>query len=175
MATTLEVISSVNISTGGTASIDFASIPSTYTDLQIIASVRGYSGDFPSPLLRFNGDTGLNYNWKGMYLDTGGGGIGANGAVNQTHIVAGSVNGSSQTTSMYSNFNIYISNYASTSTQKLVNIISADENADTSSNYSYHLGGSWNTTGTAISSIAISVTNGWAVNTMATLYGIKKA
>jgi hypothetical protein len=40
MATTYEIISSVTVGSGGAANIEFTSIPATYTDLYVLASIR---------------------------------------------------------------------------------------------------------------------------------------
>jgi hypothetical protein len=45
----------------GTSSVSFTSIPSTYTDLVLVASpVVSSAGNWH---IRFNGDTGTNYSW----------------------------------------------------------------------------------------------------------------
>ena len=45
MAKVFKALSTVTVGAGGAASIDFTSIPSTYTDLQILCSLKtSYSG-----------------------------------------------------------------------------------------------------------------------------------
>ena len=60
MATTFKKIASVTVGSGGSSTIDFTAIPSTYTDLIMIVSGKASS---VSQSLRatFNGDTASNY------------------------------------------------------------------------------------------------------------------
>lgn len=55
MPTTFTLIASSTVGAGGAASIDFTSIPSTYTDLCVKLSVRPDSAD--SIAIKFNGST----------------------------------------------------------------------------------------------------------------------
>ena len=96
MANTFEKIATVNVGSGGATSIDFTSIPQTYTDLMIKGSIRTDRGTYgvDETLLQFNGDTTAgNYNHRflrgnGSAADsstTTGGypwGPGGNGSVN---------------------------------------------------------------------------------------------
>ena len=55
-------IATVTVGSGGSSSISFTSIPSTYTHLQIRAISRGAnSAANDEPTMQFNGDTGSNY------------------------------------------------------------------------------------------------------------------
>jgi len=60
-----ESIATVTVGSGGSSSIDFTSIPSTYTHLQIRGILRttetGATYDGNLVRMRFNGDTGSNY------------------------------------------------------------------------------------------------------------------
>jgi hypothetical protein len=60
-----ESIATVTVGSGGAANIEFTSIPSTYTHLQIrgiglITSAGGFT-------VQFNSDTGSNYSWHQLY------------------------------------------------------------------------------------------------------------
>lgn len=50
-----------------TSSITFSSIPSTYTDLVVVASILPSSTSFYTPSLQFNSDTASNYSSTWMY------------------------------------------------------------------------------------------------------------
>lgn len=65
MAKTYEPIASIAISTP-TPSVTFSSIPSTYTDLVLVAEYEGETGTAAALRLRFNGDTGSNYSHTGL-------------------------------------------------------------------------------------------------------------
>ena len=57
------LISTVTVGSGGAATISFSSIPATYTDLKVVASLRatGSRGE-DAVLIRFNSDsTAANY------------------------------------------------------------------------------------------------------------------
>jgi hypothetical protein len=70
MADTYTLISSVTVGAGGASSIDFTSIPATYTDLLIKVSARGASGASNiTGTLRFNSDAGSNYSALRVYGD----------------------------------------------------------------------------------------------------------
>jgi hypothetical protein len=66
-ATSYESIATVTVGAGGVANIEFTSIPSTYTHLQIrgiglITSAGGFT-------VQFNSDTGSNYSWHQLFGD----------------------------------------------------------------------------------------------------------
>jgi hypothetical protein len=66
MANTYELIEAQTLGTTAT-SVTFSSIPGTYTDLKLVASVRtAWASDTNDQLLefRFNGDTGSNYTYR---------------------------------------------------------------------------------------------------------------
>ena len=59
----MQLISSVSVGGAGAATIDFTSIPGTYTDLVLIVNMQSsYTGDAGNGArIQFNGDTGNNY------------------------------------------------------------------------------------------------------------------
>jgi len=65
-----ESISTVTVGSGGSSSISFSSIPSTYKHLQIRAMAKmsstAASGD-DGWIVQCNGDTGTNYAWHMLY------------------------------------------------------------------------------------------------------------
>lgn len=66
-----ESIATVTVGSGGTANIEFTSIPSTYTHLQIRGIARNTtSGGNLDYALRFNGDSSTsNYAWHRLFGD----------------------------------------------------------------------------------------------------------
>lgn len=63
MANTYQIIQTVTVGAGGAASIDFSSIPQTYTDLKILLSGRTNANDGSSgqwTYINFNGATTNN-------------------------------------------------------------------------------------------------------------------
>jgi hypothetical protein len=64
-----ESIATVTVGSGGSASISFTSIPSTYQHLQIRAIGKGATAGGRQILFQLNGDTGSNYNSHHIYGD----------------------------------------------------------------------------------------------------------
>jgi len=171
MANTMTLIQSVTVPSGGAASIDFTSIPSTYTDLVLKLSGRKDSGSFPNPALQFNGDTAANYKWRGLYGDSST--AASNNSTSATSILFGVMDGSSETASTFGSGEAYIPNYAS-SNQKSVSIEAVGETNGTPC-YMYMVAGLW--TGTAaITSIKIVNASGNFIQySTAYLYGVKNS
>lgn len=176
MANTFELISSVTVGAGGAASIDFTSIPATYTDIvvELSARVTGYSGanqDFLA--IRFNGDTGNNYNNKVLY---GNGSSAGSFDVSPTSSIrqAATAPSDAATSNTFGNTQIYIPNYAGSQYKS----VSTDSISETNATASYETlaAGIWNSS-SAINSITILPLQGTAFVQYSTayLYGVKNA
>ena len=166
----MELIQSVTVGSGGASSIDFTSIPQTYTDLIIkistrstVSSVIGYVN------VRFNSDTGNNYSYKAV------GGTGS-GTFNNNSTSGSSVftvtAGNNSTSNTFGNAEIYIPNYTG-SNQKSISIDGVGENNATEA-YTQLVAGLWSGT-SAITSIQLSDIFGpgnFVQNTTAYLYGV---
>jgi hypothetical protein len=155
-------IATTTLSTAA-SSITFSSIPSTYTDLVLVAKLtRDNAG---SPIVRFNGDTSSNY--SATYLDGNG-----------TTVISSR---SSNVTVGYINYNsdpvlngiliVDLLNYSNTTTYKtyLANGSNAGNAVD-------RVVGLWRST-SAISTILLAAENGgnYFAGGTATLYGIAAA
>jgi hypothetical protein len=172
MANTFIKIASVTVGSGGAASMDFTSIPGTYTDLCIKVSARASAAVvYGYCRISFNGDTASNFRSRILYGDSGT--VGSTNFAADQYINGGLAAGTSATSSTFSNFETYIPNYAG-STQKSVSIDAVSENNSTTASNGYLTAGLW--TGTAaITSIALTLDSGNFVQySTATLYGIKK-
>lgn len=167
MPTTYKAIATVTVGSGGASSIDFTSIPATYTDLVLKFSLRNASGSNRQVRFKFNGTTS-NMTYRLLYGD----GSGA-ASENSTGIFAYSNDGSN-TANTFGNGEIYIPNYAG-STNKSVSSDSVEENNATQA-YSGLAANLWSDT-SAITSISIIVNGGGNIlqYSTATLYGIKKS
>ena len=146
------------------ASVTFSSIPSTYTDLILVASIKGSTNDFEI-LLQFNSDTTTNYSHTFLYGT--GSTAGSSRGSNQSAVRIGS--GNSNT-----NFDTYIANiqnYANTTTYKTVISREASSGIVVSTTV-----GLWRKTPEAINTILIKRGNGNLVSgSTFTLYGIAAA
>jgi hypothetical protein len=175
MANTFVKIASTTVGSGGAASIDFTSIPGTYTDLCLKLSLRGSaSGAYNYANLVFNNDTaGSPYATKIIYGDgttTGSTGYNTGG----TPYISGNLsNYSTATSNTFSNSETYIPNYAG-SANKSVSIDAVAENNATSPNGVYMTAALW-ANSSALNRITVSPVSGtFAQYSTATLYGIKK-
>ena len=173
MANTFEIIAKTIVGAGGASSIDFTSIPSTYTDLKLIISVRsdesGGSAQSTSFFMSINGVT-TNRSFRNLNAILGTtveSNTGTSGAI-------GTTPGTAVTTSTFNSVDIYIPNYAS-SNNKSFSVDSATENNSSSNNNLRLTAGLWSQT-TAISSIGLTSGAGNFVQySSAYLYGIKNS
>jgi hypothetical protein len=169
MANTFDKIQTVTVGSGGAASIEFTSIPATYTDLRIHLSGRTLQGNvYGGGALQFNSDTGSNYRWKRLRRDNSG--VFSDQANPATAITNWDMVGANATANNFSNIDIYISNYR-VAIQKVVSIDYVGENNATEA-HSGLIGGTWTNTA-AITSIKLFSAGGNLVQySTATLYGI---
>jgi hypothetical protein len=179
MATYIQIGSTVTVGAGGAASIDFTSIPSTYTDLLVKMSLRSSNADgfTGSATMRLNANSGANYSFRTLFAATATPASG-NGSAGTSVTVGGTV-GSSLTANTFNNAEIYLPNYAG-STNKSFTVDTVSEN-NASTDFTYQLmmiAGLWSQT-TAINQITIYSGTVGSTNFLqystATLYGISKS
>ena len=170
MATAFEAITTVTVGSGGVATIEFASIPQTYTDLYLVHSLRtNRSGETEEGVeIQFNSNT-ANFTSRRLI------GNGST-AASQTIVTreAGIVPGANATASTFGNTSIYIPNYTSAN-YKSFGVDGVMENNATLS-YVVLSAGLWSNTA-AITNIKLT---GYSSGTFvqystATLYGIKNS
>lgn len=176
MATTMTLISSYTVTGSSTSSIDFTSIPATYTDLCIKISARhGTAGGEDTPYMRFNNDSGSNYNFT-FGSGRGTGTPSVSGATPTSSFWIGTLQGAGDTSGAFSNIDIYIPNYAGTTFKKTVQVESTS-GAMVSSMYTRMFGGEWNSTA-AINRVTLGINSAgynFVVDTTAYIYGIKNS
>jgi hypothetical protein len=169
MANTFTLIQTVDVTAvAGQASIDFTSIPQTYTDLLFVVSGRATT-DNPTVYTYFNNDTtAANYSFRLL----GGDGASSSGATtSQAWFMR--IAPSSATASSFSNGMMYIPNYAG-SRIKHVSVDSVTENNGATAYLALHAG-IWNSTA-AITSIKLDpFGTDFAQFSSASLYGIKNS
>ena len=171
MANTFELIASSTVGSGGAASIDFTSIPSTFTDLCIKLNLRAAdsANNWYLAKVIFNSD-----NTSGNYSSRFIGAFGSTAYSSTSTYYCGYIPSGARTANTFGNNEIYIPNYAG-SNQKS----STTDSVTEGNGSSYEILGLWATkwTGTAaISSISIaSDTGNLAQYSTAYLYGVKNA
>lgn len=169
-ATSYESISTTTVGAGGSAYIDFTSIPSTYQHLQLRVIQRStYAATFVGTDLRFNSDTGANYAFH--YVLGGGSSASAAGYSSMTAIDSATMPAASITSGVFGAAVIDILDYANTSKNKTVRVLGG---VDTNGDGNIALwSGLWNST-SAITSIRYYAGAGnLAQYTQVALYGIK--
>jgi hypothetical protein len=169
MAVTHKLIQTISVTAASQASIEFTSIPQTYTDLVLLysgRSTRAAAGD--DLFIRFNG-LSTNLSSRVLY----GTGSAATSFSDASVAYVGYFTGDTATSSVFSNGSIYIPNYTS-SVAKSVSADAVNENNATSATQLIHAG-LWNATA-AITQINIYALNGnWKQYSSASLYGIKNS
>jgi hypothetical protein len=170
MPDTFIKIASVTVGSGGAASIDFSSIPSTYTDLCVKLSARSAS------------TSGATWHWVKIlingqsttysYLQLFGNGSSA-GSGSGTGALSAYATDSTATSNTFSNSETYFPNYAG-STQKSYSNDAVTENNGTAALASFFA--TLHTGTAAINQLTLSLETGnFAQYSTATLYGIKNS
>lgn len=168
MANTYVKIASVTVGAGGAASMEFTSIPSTYTDLVLKISGRiSLAQIYGAFLLSINGAT-TNRTYR--YVE-GNGAAASSGSGTNTNVSTGQ--GNNTTANTFANVELYFPNYAGT-TNKSFSVDSVGENNATTA-YSDLYAALWSSTA-AINQLTLLPESGTFVQySSATLYGISKS
>jgi hypothetical protein len=164
----MKLIEAKTVGAGGIASLDFTAIPQTYTDLKIVYSARANEATTAAiGYISFNGSTS---NFTNSFLQ-GNGATVQQGGIDR---FAAYTPGTSNTANIFSNGEIYIPNYTSTTTAKSFLSESVVENNDTTG-YCDFFWNLWNPgTQAAITSVSIAtVASSWIQNSTFYLYGIQ--
>jgi len=160
-----ESIATVTVGAGGSSTITFSSIPSTYTHLQIRGIARTATN--VSLGLRFNSDTASNYSRH--YLNGNGASAGAGGGASSTSAYAGTT---ATATSAFGANVIDVLDYKDTNKYKTIRALSGGDN--NGSGFVQFMSGNWRNTN-AVSSIDIFQVDGDTITQYSSfaLYGIK--
>jgi hypothetical protein len=165
-----ESIATVLVGSGGSSSISFTSIPSTYKHLQVRVFARLSSNADYSGWMRVGNstiDTGANYNWHAIRGD--GSTASALANANQTEIFAWSAG--TQITNAGSVAVIDVLDYQNTNKFKTIRSLGGGDN--NGNGYANLFSGAWRST-TAIDTINITPQSStWAQYSQFALYGIK--
>jgi hypothetical protein len=168
-----ESIATVTVGSGGSASIAFTSIPSTYKHLQIRALSRTNRADTNDFLtLRFNSDSGSNYAYHSLY------GNGSTANANDTGTSTGTpwsavTAGNSAGASMFGAQIWDVLDYQNTNKYKTVRALTGTDQNGTTGRI-YFMSNLWQST-SAVNAITITSTYGTALQEYSkfALYGIK--
>ena len=173
MAVTHKLIQTITVGSGGTSSIDFSSIPQTYTDLVLVMSMRtSTAGVSDYAAVSFNSSTS---SFSQITLaGTGTAAVSASYTTSPDSRIVSQVVGNTATASVFSSGSLYIPNYTS-STNKSFSYDAVRENNATGTELAFGAG-LWSNTA-AITSIAITAWSGATIlqYSSASLYGIKNS
>jgi hypothetical protein len=166
-----ESIATVTVGAGGSSSVSFTSIPSTYKHLQIRTIERAasnLSGDHP--YIRLNNDSGNNYSWHRLN-GNGTAAIAGSGSTQPQMRYGYNTADASFGSNIFSAVIIDILDYQNTNKYKTLRTLAGADN-----NGSGHLGlesGLWQST-TAVNRVDLFPFSGnWAQYSQFALYGIK--
>lgn len=169
-------ISTITVGSGGAASIDFTSIPATYTDLLLVGSLRGGSGSNGQYAfgVRVNNDATGIYSNRDLYGTGSSPASGSNTGIVDLGYLNAFISGNGATASTFGSFSMYIPNYLSSNYKSSSLDIVAENNNATA--YATLSAGLYSST-SAISRLTIYErdTNTIAQYSSATLYGIKSS
>ena len=174
MANTYVLITSSTVGSGGASSIDFTSIPSTYTDLLLYCSLRdSASGTGVQNLfLSYNGTT-TGYYDRMLYGNENGAqsATRSNQADSRYQYYPGAI----LTSNVFSNNILYIPEYAGSNNKSGISDAAVENNAST--NWNLSMNGVYLSNTAAITSIKLAPTTGgtFAQYSTAYLYGIKNS
>jgi hypothetical protein len=166
-------IATVTVGSGGTSTITFSSIPSTFTHLQIRGFAQQTNNAGANCIIRYNSDSGSNYN--SHYLGGNGSATGAgyftNGSTTGGYAFDSANNGGSA----FCAFTIDVLDYLNTSKYTTTRSLSGWSNNSNSENLSM-MSSAWRNTA-AVTSITLQDYSGgsFAQYSHFALYGIKGA
>ena len=128
MATTYQIIASVMVGAGGQATIEFTSIPATYTDLVILSSLRTNTSPdaFDGIRMTFN-NASANRSIKRLY----GLGSGSPGTSSNSYMMASQASTAVNTSNTFGNGFCYIPNYRSSNYKSASSDEVSENNATT--------------------------------------------
>jgi len=172
LPTDFESIATVTVGSGGTSTITFSSIPSTYAHLQIRGILRASRNDAADGIIiQYNGDTASNY--SSHYVRGSGSSVGAGSGANQSSMpIQDAMVGQTGGANMFGTVIIDILDYANTNKYKTQRSLGGNDR--NGAGYIDFSSGNWRNTN-AITSIDIKALygTGFAQHSHIALYGIK--
>lgn len=170
-ANSYESIATVTVGAGGSSSITFSSIPSTYQHLQIRGIARDSRSNAATNLyIQYNSDTGANYTAHNLY-GNGSTAVASFEGTSQTSALAARVAGNNSASNAFGGFVIDVLDYANANKYKTSRSLAGHE--DNSSGAIWLISGLWLNT-SAVTSITITpVTSPILQYSSFALYGVK--
>lgn len=174
MPNTFTLIASSTVGAGGASSIDFTSIPSTYTDLCLKVSLRAANAAaYNSASVTFNGSA-TGYSEINLYGNSTGVVTLSNSGAQIDYLWVDAANA---TASTFGNSEIYIPNYAGSTNKSVSFDITTENNASTTnSSFAGIMAALWSNTA-AINRVTITAgsSSTFVQYSTAYLYGVIKS
>jgi hypothetical protein len=168
---TMSLIETKTLGTAA-ASIEFTSIPQTFTDLVISLSLRGSNASATINTRVALNPTNSNHSFTFLYGNPPGGNGVSGSATGQTYVNCGEMTAATGTSNTFSNTTVYIPNYSG-STNKSVSVDAGQENNSTSA-FPFLVAGLYSAT-TAVSALSFFAASGnLEIGSTISLYGITK-
>ena len=168
-----ESIATVTVGSGGSSSVTFSSIPSTYQHLQIrLISRDTGTGTGQAPLwLRFNSDSGSNYSWHRIYGN--GTTSSSDSGTSDSWILAGIGSENADPANTFSTTIVDVLDYANVNKNKTIRGLSGEDINGTGGYVGLH-SGSWQNTN-AVTSVTVfpNATQSFVQYSSFALYGLK--
>lgn len=183
VSTSFESIATVTVGSGGAASVEFTSIPSTYEHLQIrgISQTNRATYNVDNIRVRVNSDTGSNYSYHTLSSDPASPSTSvlAEGQANKSYMHSNLATVSSVATNTFGATIIDILDYKNTNKYSTLRAISGGDTNGAASGFAGFItfgSGNWRNTN-AITSITLTMEYGSLFNQHTTfaLYGCKTA
>ena len=171
MAVTYKLIETVTVGSGGAASIEFTSIPQTYTDLQVVASLRSNRANIVDAFyMAVNGGTTTSV----IRVIYGSGTSASAFTLTVTGLWLLDGNSNTTTANIFSSHSLYVPNYTGSTTKSFSSDAVMEDNATFS--YQEYGAGLWTQTA-PITSLEIVSYNAATIlqYSSASLYGIKNS
>ncbi len=161
-------LGAVTVGSGGAANVEFTSIPSTYTHLQVRAIIKNTANNSESVRFRFNGDTAGNYSFHRLFGD--GSSASAYGEANTSYAGEASSSNSPQT-NIFSALVYDVLDYANTNKYKTTRGLSGKD--FNGSGNIFLFSGNWRNTAAVTSLTIYPNSDNFAQYSSFALYGIK--
>jgi hypothetical protein len=172
MSVFMQPLASYTVPTGSAANLGLASIPSTYTDLLVIANFRVFSGSaVTNDLWQWFNNDGSSLNTATRLWGTGSS-TASNYQGSTFPSVISLVNGAGSPANSFSSVSLYIPNYTSNFAKQF--IISVGTTTNGTGQYSYRTAGKYSNS-VPINAIAFQNSGGgFAAGSTVDVYGILK-
>ena len=167
--TSYESIATVTVGAGGSSTVSFSSIPSTYKHLQIRALSRATAGGIGAFFIQFNSDTGSNY--ADHRIEGNGASAYADRNTSATRALSGLQAGSTTGANIFGGTVVDVLDYQNTSKYKTIRALGGIDN-NGSGNIAFG-SGLWMSTSSVTGITLIPENTAFAQYSSFALYGIK--